>query len=219
MSKLSTLTNGLIKENPTLVLLLGTCPTLAVTTSARNAVGMGLAVVFVLTCSNILISMLKSVIPDKVRIPSYIVIFAGLVSMVQMFLQAFQQPIYNALGIYLPLIVVNCIIFARAEVFASKNTVIDSALDGIGMGLGFTGALLIIASIREIIGQGTWFSLQIIPEAIDPVAILKLAPGGFLVYGVVVALITKLTKNKKAAVGCGSCSSSDLCSGTEKGEC
>lgn len=220
MSKLKTLTNGFIKENPTLVLLLGTCPTLAVTTSAKNAIGMGAAATFVLVFSNIIISMLKKVIPDKVRIPSYVVIIAGLVTIVQLFLQAFFQPIYNALGIFLPLIVVNCIILGRAEMYANKNKVIDSALDGIGMGIGFTFALLIMATIREILGQGTWFGMQVLPAAVDPMAVFKLAPGGFFAYGVVVAAVAALTKGKKTVTACAACPSAGLCGGNaEKGEC
>ncbi len=221
MSKLKTLTNGFIKENPALVLLLGACPTLAVTTSVQNAIGMGAAATFVLVGSNIIISMLKKVIPDKVRIPSYIVIIAGLVTIVQLFLQAFYQPIYKALGIFLPLIVVNCIILGRAEMFASKNKVVDSALDGIGMGIGFTLALLVMASLREILGQGTWFGLSVVPASVDPMAIFKLAPGGFFAYGIVVAAVGALSKGRgvKAKAGCGACPSAGLCGDAEKGEC
>ncbi len=222
MSKLKTLTNGFIKENPTLVLLLGTCPTLAVTTSVQNAVGMGAAATFVLVGSNILISMLKKVIPDKVRIPSYVVIIAGLVTIVQLFLQAFFPPIYKALGIFLPLIVVNCIILGRAEMFANKNSVVDSALDGVGMGIGFTLALLIMSTIREILGQGTWYGIGIVPGAIESMAIFKLAPGGFFTYGVVVAAVAALSKGratKAKAAHCGACPSAGLCGGAEKGEC
>ncbi len=160
-SNLQILTNGIIKENPVLVLVLGTCPTLAVTTMAKNAIGMGLAATFVLLGSNIVISLLKKVIPDKVRIPCYIVVIAGFVTLLSALLQAYVPDVYSALGIFLPLIVVNCIILGRAEMFASKNRLFKSALDGIGMGIGFTFALLIIGSIREILGSGTWFGLPI----------------------------------------------------------
>ena len=161
--KLSILTNGIVKENPVLRLVLGTCPTLAVTTAAFNGVGMGLAATFVLVCSNIAISSLRKVIPDKVRLPAYITVIATFVTIVQMLVQAFAQDLYSALGVYLPLIVVNCIILGRAEMFASKNGVVDSALDGLGMGLGFTATLLVMASIREILGAGTFFGMRLLP--------------------------------------------------------
>ena len=151
-SKLSTLTRGIIKENPVLVLVLGTCPTLATTTSVSTAIGMGIAATIVLICSNIFISLLRKIIPDSVRIPCYIVVIAGFVSVVQMLVQAFVPPLYDALGVYLPLIVVNCIILGRAEMFASKNSVADSALDGVGMGLGFIVTLLVMSTIREVFG-------------------------------------------------------------------
>lgn len=192
MSKLKNLTNGILNENPVLVLLLGTCPSLAVTTVAKNGIGMGLAATFVLLGSNIFISLLKNIIPDKVRIPSYIVIIAGFVTIVQLLLQAFFPDIYSALGIFLPLIVVNCIILGRAEMFANKNSVVDSALDAIGMGIGFTLTLLAMGSIREILGSGTWFGMSVLPATID---IFKLAPGGFFVFGCLIALANKLKKS------------------------
>ena len=161
-NKLSILTNGIIKENPVLVLVLGTCPTLATTTSAINGLGMGVAATAVLVFSNLLISLLKSVIPDKVRIPCYIVVIAGLVTVVQMLVQAYAIDLYNALGVFLPLIVVNCIILGRAEMFASKNSPLDSALDGLGMGMGFTLTLFMMGSIRELLGSGSIFGVSVL---------------------------------------------------------
>ena len=195
-TNLQVLTNGIIKENPTLVLVLGTCPTIAITTMAMNAIGMGFAATFVLVGSNVVISALRKVIPDKVRIPCFIVIIAGFVTLLSSLLQAFFPSIYDALGLFLPLIVVNCIILGRAEMFASKNTVVKSALDGVGMGIGFTLALLVIGSIREILGSGTWFGIPITANFIDPISIFVLAPGGFLVFGCVIALLNKLTNGK-----------------------
>ena len=216
-SKLSILTNGLLNENPSLRLVLGTCPTLAVTTMAANGIGMGLAATFVLLCSNMAISALRKVIPDQVRIPCYITLIAGFVSVVQMIVKAYVPDLDKALGVYLPLIVVNCIILGRAEMFANKNTVIDSALDGIGMGLGFTLTLTIMGSIREILGSGTWmsglgslipalgsdFAIRVIPESSDSFSLMTSAPGGFFMFGVMMAGATWLTsrpkKNKPAA--------------------
>ncbi|MBP0963519.1 MAG: electron transport complex subunit E [Oscillospiraceae bacterium] len=221
MNKLKIIISGLIKENPVLVLVLGTCPTLATSTSVKNAVGMGLAATFVLIGSNIVISLLKKIIPDKVRIPCYIVVIATFVTIVSMLLQAFVEPIYNALGIFLPLIVVNCIILGRAEMFASKNSVFDSLLDGIGMGLGFTLALFLMSSIREIIGSGTWLGMQLY-SGVQPMSILTLAPGGFFVYGCLVALVNFVTNGKsrkKQKKGCAGCPSAAVCGGAEKGEC
>ncbi|MBR5558714.1 MAG: electron transport complex subunit E [Oscillospiraceae bacterium] len=221
MNKLKILINGLIKENPVLVLVLGTCPTLATSTSVKNAVGMGLAATFVLVGSNIVISLLKKIIPDKVRIPCYIVVIATFVTIVSMLLQAFVEPIYNALGIFLPLIVVNCIILGRAEMFASKNSVFDSMLDGVGMGLGFTLALFLMSSLREIIGSGTWLGIQLY-SGIQPMSILTLAPGGFFVFGCLVALVNYITNGKsrkKQKKGCAGCPSAAVCANAEKGEC
>ena len=219
---LSTLTNGIIKENPVLVLILGTCPTLAVTTLAVNGVGMGLAATFVLVCSNIVISLLKNVIPDKVRIPCYIVIIAGFVTILSSLMEAFLPDLYASLGLFLQLIVVNCIILGRAEMFASKHGVLASALDGISMGLGFTLALLIMGSIREILGAGTWFGIPLTVNLFSPISIFILAPGGFLVYGLVIAAVNKLTKGKaikKKEFGCTGCAGGcNGCSGCEKGE-
>ena len=203
-SKLKILTNGILNENPVLRLVLGTCPTLATSTMASNGIGMGLAATFVLLCSNIVISALRKVIPDQVRIPCYM-------SVVQMLVKAFVPALDSALGVYLPLIVVNCIILGRAEMFASKNGVLDSALDGIGMGIGFTITLTIMGTIREILGSGTWmagldglfpflpegFAIQVLPTSIDPFTIMTSAPGGFFVFGVLMAAATWLTTRPK----------------------
>jgi len=219
--KMKVLTAGIIRDNPVLVLLLGTCPTLAVSTSATNALGMGAAATFVLIGSNIVISLLKNVIPNKVRIPCYIVVIAGFVTLVQMVLQAFVPALYDALGLFLPLIVVNCIILGRAEAFASKNTVIDSLLDAIGMGLGFTLALLFIGIVREVIGFGTIFGISL-GENFQTVSIIGLAPGGFFVYGCIIALLNKLTKGKgvkRKSFDCESCTSCGACSQAKEGGC
>ena len=217
-SKMSILINGIIKENPVLVLVLGTCPTLAVSTMAVNGLGMGAAATVVLVFSNILIALLKDVIPEKVRIPCYIVVIAGLVTVVQL-LQAYFQSIYEALGIFLPLIVVNCIILGRAEMFANKNSVLDSALDGVGMGLGFTVALTFIGCVREVLGSGSIFGMQI--HSIDPMTIFLLAPGGFFIFGCTIALVNRLTKGrgvKRKSFGCEGCPAASSCSQAEKAE-
>ena len=185
--KLKVFSNGLLKENPSLRLVLGTCPTLAVTTLAVNGLGMGLAATFVLVCSNVVISLLRKVIPGKVHLPCYIVIIAGFVTIVQMFMQAYMESLYNALGVFLPLIVVNCIILGRAEMFACKNNVVDSALDGIGMGIGYTLTVVLMASIREILGSGTWLGFQVLPESMAKMSIMTQAPGAFFCYGVLMA--------------------------------
>lgn len=208
-------TNGLIKENPVLRLVLGTCPTLAVTTAAINGIGMGISATVVLICSNLVISLLRNVIPDKVRIPAFITIIAGFVSVVQMLVKAFLPSIDKALGIYLPLIVVNCIILARAEMFASKNPVLPSVLDGLGMGLGFTATLTLMGAIREILGAGTLFSLPVTANFISPMIIFLLPPGGFFVFGMLVAASNAIAKrNGKKPVehlGCESCPSRAAC--------
>ncbi|MCQ2216361.1 MAG: electron transport complex subunit E [Bacteroidales bacterium] len=193
MSKLSIMMNGIIKENPTFVLLLGMCPTLGTTTSAINGLGMGLATTFVLLCSNTVISLLKRVIPDMVRIPSFIVIIATFVTVLQMLLQAYVPSLYESLGLFIPLIVVNCIVLGRAEAFAAKNTPFDSLLDGIGMGLGFTLALTLLGSVREILGSGKIFGLQMWSEEYGCLAFV-LAPGAFLALGYLVAIINKMKK-------------------------
>ena len=205
-SKLSIVTNGLIKENPVLRLVLGTCPTLAVSTAVSNALGMGAAATFVLICSNIVISALRKVIPDKVHLPCYITIIAGFVTLVQMIVQAYAPALNSALGVYLPLIVVNCIILGRAEMFACKNTVVDSALDGLGMGIGFTLALTAMATLREIIGNGSWLGITIVPESIDRLTIMTSAPGGFFCFGFLMAMVvlyeTKTNNKIERKIGC-----------------
>lgn len=207
---------GLIKENPVLRLVLGTCPTLATSTSVESAIGMGLAATVVLVCSNIVISALRKVIPSKVRIPAYVVIIAGFVSIVQMLVKAFLPQIDEMLGVYLPLIVVNCIILGRAEAFASKNTVLYSAVDGLGMGVGFTAALLLMGGIRELIGAGSIAGFTIFPEAIPPMTIFVLAPGGFFVFGILIALANKVAerngKPKAELKGCSACPMASTCS-------
>ncbi len=212
---LSVFTNGLVKENPTLRLVLGTCPTLAVTTAAINGIGMGLSATLVLVCSNLVISLLRKVIPDRVRIPAYITIIAGFVTVVQMLVKAFLPSIDKALGIYLPLIVVNCIILARAEMFASKNTPVLSVLDGLGMGIGFTAVLTIMGALRELFGAGTLFSLPITSNFISPMIVFLLPPGGFFVFGMLVAASNAIArKNGKKAVesmGCENCPAKDAC--------
>ena len=213
-SKLSILTAGFLKENPVLVLVLGTCPTLAVTTMASNGIGMGIAATVVLMCSNMIIAMLKNIIPDRVRIPCYIVVIAGFTTIVQLVVKAYAPAIDKALGIYLPLIVVNCIILGRAEMFANKNNVLDSALDGLGMGMGFTLALLAMGSVRELIGSGSIFGIPITAGAIDPMIIFLLAPGGFFVFGCTIALVNRITKGKgvkRKSFGCEGCPSAAAC--------
>ena len=172
VSKVSILTNGIIKENPVLRLVLGTCSTLALTTSVSNAFGMGAAFTFVLVLSNVLIAMLRNIIPAKVHLPCYIVIIASFVTIVQMVMQAFTQSLYDAMGVFIPLIVVNCIILGRAEMFACKNTVVDSAIDGVGMGIGYTLTLLLMSTIREILGNGTWLGFQVMPEGFVTIGLL-----------------------------------------------
>ncbi len=219
------LTKGIVKENPVLRLVLGTCPTLAVTTSAFNGIGMGVAATFVLVCSNIVISLLRKVIPDKVRLPAYIVVIAGFTTIVQMLLQAFVPAVYNALGLFLPLIVVNCIILGRAEAFASKNSVGLSALDGIGMGIGFTAALTLMGGIREFLGTGQVFGW---PEGgiLPPIAIFIMPAGGFFVFGMLIWATNKLSAKfdssftPKASFSCEGCPHATACGKvTEGGAC
>lgn len=214
-SKLSVLTIGLIKENPVLVLLLGTCPTLAISTNAMGSLGMGISAMLVLICSNMAIAALKNIIPDKVRIPSYIVIIAGFVTIVQMLLKAYAPALDSVLGIYIQLIVVNCIILGRAEMFANKNSVLDSALDGIGMGIGFTIAIVLMGSIREIFGTGTWFGITLTANFIPPMEIMTKQPAGFFVYGVMIAAVNYISKGKAikrksfGCEGCGACNTNE----------
>ena len=206
-SKAQILTNGIIKENPVLRLVLGTCPTLAVTTAVSNAIGMGAAATFVLICSNIVISALRKVIPDKVHLPCYITIIATFVTLVQMIVKAYAPALDTALGVYLPLIVVNCIILGRAEMFACKHTIGESALDGVGMGIGFTLTLVLMATCREISGNGSWMGITIIPESVDRMTIMTSAPGGFFTFGALMALViwyeTKTNNRIKRSIGCG----------------
>lgn len=215
--KLSILTKGIIKENPTLRLVLGTCPTLAITTAAFNGIGMGVAATLVLIGSNAVISLLRNVIPDKVRIPAFITIIAAFVSIIQMLVKAYLPSIDSALGIYLPLIVVNCIILARAEMFASKNPVLPSILDAVGMGIGFTAALTLMGMIRELLGAGTLFGIPVTQGHIAPMIVFILPPGGFFVFGMLVALSNKLAekmgKRPVKALGCGGCNGCSGCGG------
>ncbi|MDR3225015.1 MAG: electron transport complex subunit E [Clostridiales Family XIII bacterium] len=208
IKKSAVLLNGVLKENPVLVLLLGTCPTLAVTTQAVNGIGMGLATMAVLICSNVVISLLKNVISDRVRIPCFIVVIAGFVTIVGMMMEAYIPSLYKALGLFIPLIVVNCIVLGRAEMFASKNGVVVSALDGLGMGLGFTIALFIMGSVREMLGSGSWMGMQFLPEDVPTMSIFMLAPGGFFVFGVLVAVVRKIPAKGvpfKKDFGCEEC--------------
>ena len=215
--KLKVFSNGLLKENPSLRLVLGTCPTLAVTTLAVNGLGMGLAATFVLVCSNIAISALRKIIPDKVRLPAYITVIATFVTVLQMLVKAFVPALDSALGIFLPLIVVNCIILGRAEMFASKNSIGLSALDGLGMGLGFTGTLVVRGSVREVLGAGTLFGVQVMPAAVDPMTVFITPPGGFFVFGCLMALVIWIeikTNNRKVrSIGCEGCPSASVCGG------
>ena len=215
--KLKVFSNGLLKENPSLRLVLGTCPTLAVTTLAVNGLGMGLAATFVLVCSNIAISALRKIIPDKVRLPAYITVIATFVTVLQMLVKAFVPALDSALGIFLPLIVVNCIILGRAEMFASKNSIGLSALDGLGMGLGFTGTLVVMGSVREVLGAGTLFGVQVMPAAVDPMTVFITPPGGFFVFGCLMALVIWIeikTNNRKVrSIGCEGCPSASVCGG------
>ncbi len=212
-------TKGIVKENPVLRLVLGCCATLAVTTAASNAIGMGVATTFVLVCSNVVISLLRKVIPDKVRIPAFITIVAGFVTIVQLFIQAFSPDLDKALGVFLPLIVVNCIILGRAEMFASKNKVLPSLLDGLGMGVGFTATLLAMGIIRELLGAGTVFGLPVLSGFMEPIIIFLLPPGGFFVFGMLIALAGKLSAEGKApeSMGCSHCPLAASCS--KLGEC
>ena len=214
-NKLMIILRGIIMENPVLILVLGTCPTLATTTSVISAFSMGIAATIVLICSNMAISALRKIIPDSVRIPCYIVIIAAFVTAVQMLLQAFLPDIYDMLGVYLALIVVNCIILGRAEMYANKNTVLDSALDGVGMGLGFLFALLIMSTLREVLGNASFAGIEIPFLANYKIPILTQAPGGFLVYGIVIAVMNKLTEKKggvkRKSFSCEGCPSSATC--------
>ncbi len=223
MSKITErLYNGLVKENPTFVLMLGMCPTLAVTTSAMNGLGMGLTTMVILAMSNMMISALRKWIPNEVRVPAFIVIVASFVTIVQFLLQGYIPTLYDSLGIYIPLIVVNCIILGRAEAYASKNPVIPSLFDGIGMGLGFTVGLTSIGAVRELIGAGQIFGFQVMPASYEPVTIFVLAPGAFFVLAMLVALQNRVKrkaaeKGKETNIGSGCAGGCDACSGGCKG--
>lgn len=186
--------NGILNENPTFRLVLGMCPTLAITTAAMNGVGMGLATTFVLVGSNLAISLMRNIIPERIRIPTFVVVIATFVTIVQMLIKAYVPALDASLGIYIPLIVVNCIIFARAESFAFKNKPLPALMDGLGMGLGFTLAITLLSSIRELIGNGTLFGVQIMAESYQPMAIATQAPGGFIVLGFLLALVGVITR-------------------------
>lgn len=192
----SEITKGLIKENPMFVLVLGTCPTLAVSTSVINALGMGAAATFVLICSNIIISLIKGIVPSSIRIPIYIVVIAAFVSVVDMVMAAYLPALHKSLGIFIPLIVVNCIILGRAEAFASKNNVLYSMADGLGMGLGATLSLTLVASIREILGSGTWLGMRVMPSTYEPMLVAILAPGAFFTLGFLMSLMNRLKEKR-----------------------
>ncbi len=192
MNQLKNFTKGFIKENPVFALFLGLCPTLGVTTTAINGMGMGLATTFVLLMSNVVVSLIKNFIPDKVRIPSFIVIIASFVTVVELTMQAYVPVLFEALGLFIPLIVVNCVVLGRAEAFASKNTLLSSAIDGLGMGLGFTFALTLLGSVREILGSGSIFGLKFIPG--DGILIFILSPGAFIALGYLIVIVNKLSK-------------------------
>ena len=197
---LERLYNGVVKENPTLILMLGMCPTLAVSTRAINGIGMGLSTMAVLILSNLVISLLRKIIPDQVRLPAYIVIVASLVTVTELLMQAYLPSLYEALGIYIPLIVVNCIILGRAEAYANKHAPLLSVMDGVGMGLGFTLALTLVSVIREFIGNGTFFGAQVLPESVEPIAIFVQPPGAFLVLAAIIAVMNAIgikTRQKK----------------------
>ena len=210
-------TNGLLNENPTFRLVLGMCPTLAISTAASSGVGMGLATTFVLVFSNMVISMLRHIIPERVRIPGFIVVIATFVTIIDLVIKAFLPSMSDTLGIYIPLIVVNCIILGRAEMFASKNSIGLSALDGLGMGLGFTGTLVVMGSVREVLGAGTLFGVQVMPAAVDPMTVFITPPGGFFVFGCLMALVIWIeikTNNRKVrSIGCEGCPSASVCGG------
>ena len=195
-----TLLNGIFKENPTFVLFLGMCPTLAVTTNAINGLGMGVSTMIVLIFSNIFISLLRKFIPDKVRIAAYVVVIASFVTIIDLLLKAYVQSISQALGLYIPLIVVNCIILGRAEAFASKNGVVSSAVDGLGMGIGFTAALTLIGAVRELLGNGSLFGISLFGEAFQPVTIMILPPGAFITLGLIVMVINLIAQRPKKEV-------------------
>jgi electron transport complex protein RnfE len=214
MKKLAIFLKGIVKENPVLVSVLGICPLLAVSTRVSDAVGMGIATTFVLLGANVSIALLRNVIPDKVRIPCFIVFIAGFVTLTMMILEAYAYSLFLALGIFLPLITVNCIIFARAEIFARKNGVGDSILDAIGMGAGFTVAMLAISTIRESLGSGTWLGMELPGLSEYFIPIFRMAPGGFIAFALLLAIVNKVSKGKaikKTEFGCSGCPSATIC--------
>ena len=221
-NKLAIVLRGIIAENPVLILILGTCPTLATSTGVISALSMGLAATAVLVCSNVVISLLRKVIPETVRIPCYIVVIAAFVTLVQMSLEAYLPDIYEMLGVYLALIVVNCIILGRAEMYARKNNFVDLVFDGFGMGIGFLVALLIMATIREVLGAGSFAGIEIPFMASIKIPVLNQAPGGFLVYGILIAVMNKLTEKKggvkRKSFSCEGCPSAHLCNKTSCSE-
>ena len=211
------LKEGLITQNPVLVQVLGMCSTMAITTSFFNGLGMGVSVLIILTLSNIFIALLRKIIPNEVRIACFIVVIAGFVTCVDLLLKAFVPALSSSLGVFIPLIVVNCIILGRAEMFASKNSIGLSALDGLGMGLGFTGTLVVMGSVREVLGAGTLFGVQVMPAAVDPMTVFITPPGGFFVFGCLMALVIWIeikTNNRKVrSIDCEGCPSASVCGG------
>ncbi|MDQ7778883.1 MAG: electron transport complex subunit E [Planctomycetota bacterium] len=197
MSILKDFTKGFIKENPVFVLMLGMCPTLATSSSVKNGIGMGLAATFVLACSNVIISAIRKTVPNKIRIPVFIVVVATFTTIVDLFMEAYVPALHKELGVFIPLIVVNCIILARAEMFAQKNPILNSAADGLGLGLGFTLTLAFIGTIREILGEGTWYGMQVMPSDYKPFLLAILAPGGFICLGLLMGLMVRLQKAAK----------------------
>ena len=219
--KISVIYNGIIKENPVFVMLLGLCPALAVSTDTLDALGMGIATTFVLVGSNTAISLIRKGIPDKVRIPCFIVLIAGFTTIIRLLVQAYVYELYTALGIFLPLIAVNCIVFARAEIFASKNNPLDSIIDAISVGIGFTIAMFLIASLREIFGNGTWFKMILPVLNENKIEIFVLAPGGFIVFGLLIAVINKISNGKaitRSNFGCERCPSKAACAKISSGK-
>lgn len=208
--------DGLLYQNPVLVQVLGMCSTMAITTSFFNGLGMGVAVLIILTLSNVIISLIRKIVPDKIRIAMFIVVIAGFVTMVDLLIQAFLPDLAKSLGVFIPLIVVNCIILGRAEMFANKNNPLDSALDAIGMGVGYTLAMLAMASIREIFGAGTWFGMPVPVLADNNISIMTMAPGGFAIFGILIAIINKASNGKaikKKDFSCEGCPSAAACNG------
>ncbi|WMJ75904.1 MULTISPECIES: electron transport complex subunit RsxE [unclassified Sedimentibacter] len=198
MDKRKILTNGFIKENPVFVQLLGMCSVLAITTSVMNGIGMGVAVTVVLIGSNFVISLLRKVIPDEVRIPAFIIVIATFVTIIDLFMHAYTYDLYKSLGVFIPLIVVNCIILGRAESFASKNGIVDSIIDGLGMGMGYTFAVVVLSAIRELIGNGTLLGIQVMGESYEPMMMMVQPPGAFIALGLLIGLVNFLTRKKKA---------------------